>query len=350
MKRKESEEALDAMESVLAASAPKPRKKNFLERNFIPLKTDKKREKRRKVLFDIAVLIMFVCVLVLLWYFIIEPWIAQRSQEKVKGARPPIELVTTPEGVTVPAPPDPEQQRLSYDKLKAWNPDYIGWLSVPGAEIDLPIVRAENNSTYLKLDFDKKRSNYGNPFMDYRNKDLFADTNLVIYGHHMRSGSNRIFAKLTNFQEKETIYKFPSITLELKDVTLQYKVAAVFLTNGAPEEDNGYVFAYDTRNFQSRESFEGYVKQLKERTLFHTLNGGNIDILYGDHLITLQTCLYGFRNEYLVVVGRLLREGEDPNIPQDQVHHNQNVRYPQAWYTKYRNGVNPWLKGERWYP
>ena len=350
MKRKESEEALDAMESILAASAPKKRKKNFLERNFIPLKTDKKSEKRRKVLFDIAVLVMFVCVLVLLWYFVIEPGIAQHNADKYNNARPPQEQVTTPNGGYIVTPPVEEERRLTYEQFKAWNPDYVGWLTVPGAEIELPIVQGDSNSTYLKKDFDKKPSNYGNPFLDYRNKEILADTNLIIYGHHMRSGSNRIFAKLTNFEEKENIYKYPGINLELKDFTLQYKIVAIFKTNGSPEEDNGYVFAYDTRNFKSRENFEGYVTQLKQRTLFHTLPGGNIDIQYGDRLITLQTCLYGFRNEYLVIVGRLLREGEDPNIPKEDVHHNQNVRYPQAWYNKYRNGVNPWLKGERWYP
>ncbi len=346
MARKESEEALDAMESVLAASGPKLRKKNFFERNFIPLKTDSKREKRRKIFFDLAVCVMFVCVLILLWFYVIAPGIARGKTDDLQGLHGGLVVdQTTPDGGVIPGARDARKQRQTYDELKARNADYVGWLSVPGADIEMPIVQTTDNVYYLKKDFEKQRSNYGNPFMDSRN-DIEGDTNLIVYGHHMRDG--QIFAELTNYQTKATISKYPIISLELKDSTLRYKVVAVLQTNGAEQEDNGYVFHFNTPNFKSEENFIGYVQQLKQRTLFYTGDGG-VDVQYGDRLISLQTCLYGFRNEYLVIVGRQLREGEDPNIPKDQVHHNPNVRYPQAWYTKHDKN-NPWKNGERWYP
>ncbi|MDR3313140.1 MAG: class B sortase [Oscillospiraceae bacterium] len=348
MKREESKDALEAMESVLEASGPKLRKKNFFEKNFLPLKTDSKREKRRKIIFDIAVFVMFISVLVLLWFYVIDPGIAKSKSAKLQGIHgDAIVDMTTPDGGYIQAPAEAEQRRLTYTALKARNPEYVGWLSIPGASVELPVVQTGDNKTYLKKDFDRMSSNYGNPFLDYRNSQALDDANLIIYGHHMHDG--KIFASLTNYETKATLSKYPIISLELEDATLRYKIVAVLKTNGSPQEDNGYVFHFDTPNFKSEENFNGYVEQLKQRTLFYTSTEG-VDIQYGDRLLSIQTCLYQYENEFLVIVGRLLREGEDPNIPADQVHHNPNIRYAQAWYNKYNKGVNPWKNKERWYP
>jgi sortase B len=347
MKRKESEEALEALEDVLN-SAPRRAKPNFFERNFIPLKRDGKREKRRKILFDIAILVMLVSLLVLLWFYVIDPGIAAKKGAELENAHGDTGIaMTTPDGGYIQAVPEEQKRRATWEQLKARNPEYVGWLSVPGARLEMPVVQGTDNNTYLKRDFDRQRSNYGNPFLDHRNSKDLTDVNLIIYGHNMRDG--KIFHDLTNYRTKSTIYKYPIISLELENFTLQYKVVAVIETNGAPDEDNGYVFHFDTPTFKSRESFEGFVKELRQRTLFTTSKEG-VDIVYGDQLITLQTCIYDYKDSFLVVIGRRLREGEDPAIPKDDVHHNTNIRYPQAWYNKYNHGVNPWKGKEHWHP
>lgn len=64
------------------------------------------------------------------------------------------------------------------------NPDYVGWLTVYGTEVDGPVVQGEDNDEYLRTDFYGDYSIGGVFFMDCL-VDLEQDGNLMIYGHMM---------------------------------------------------------------------------------------------------------------------------------------------------------------------
>ncbi|MDR1927903.1 MAG: class B sortase [Oscillospiraceae bacterium] len=340
----ESEDTLNALEGVLKASGTTAKKKNFFAENFIPRKTDSKRERRRKALLSFCALVMFLCLLVLLWFFVIDPGMAKKTTGDINDAYGSSqETVTNIDGDALSTTRSQEQRRLSYSKLQAMNPEYIGWLSAPGGKIDLPIVKTTNNNYYLHRDFKCNPSRYGNPFLDQNNSVDPLDANLIIYGHHMKDG--KIFAHLQDYQQKETVLKHPVISLELKETTLQYKIFAVFRTNGYASEDNGYVFQFNTTNFTGKADFDGFIRQLKQRTLINT----GVDVAYGDRLISLQTCMYDYSNEFLVVVGRLVRSGESTQLDPGKVTRNSNPRYAQAYYDK-REYNNPFKNAERWFP
>ncbi|MCL2105483.1 MAG: class B sortase [Oscillospiraceae bacterium] len=332
---KESEDALHALEEVFAA-APKRRKKNFLQRNFVPVRGDSKKEKLRKAMVNFCLFVIFVCILVLLWYFVIDKWVS---------APPPppesrTESYTTPEGSTEIR----EIRVIDWAGLKALNPEVVCWLKIPGAKVDLPIVQTLDNVYYLKRDFKCKPSRYGNPFMDWRNKLEPMDTNLIIYGHHMKDGT--IFGRLKEYEKRDVVANNPIITLETPEATYYYKVIAVLNVNGAPGEDRNYVFHFDTPRIPKKEDFDGFVKQLRQRTLINT----GVDVQYGDHLLSVQTCLYDFKDEFLVLVARRVREGEGLEIDTNLVQKNPNPRYPQAWYDRFNGGRNPFRDAELWYP
>lgn len=68
--------------------------------------------------------------------------------------------------------------------LKEKNPDCIGWVRVPGTDIDYPIMWTPSDlEHYLHLDFYGSCSDYGVPFLDHR-CDLDRD-NIILYGHNM---------------------------------------------------------------------------------------------------------------------------------------------------------------------
>ena len=72
--------------------------------------------------------------------------------------------------------------------LKEKNPDCIGWVRVPGTDIDYPIMWTPNDPEhYLHLDFYGSCSDYGVPFLDHR-CDLDRD-NIILYGHNMFDGT-----------------------------------------------------------------------------------------------------------------------------------------------------------------
>ncbi|MCL2299781.1 MAG: class B sortase [Firmicutes bacterium] len=345
-----SEDALEALDAVVR-TPPARRKKNFFEKNMIPLKGDSQKVKRRKMIFDFCLLVIFVCTVVLAWTVVIEPWRADMLRQKLEGVYEATEAVTqaptepTQQGQTAPPPTTKiivDTTRKTHKQLKEMNGDYVGWLKAPGASINMPIVQTANNDYYLKRDFERRPSKYGNPFADYRVSLEPMSTNLIIYGHHMRNGT--IFTYLPRYQQASVVKSNPVITLEMATGEVyQYKIVSVLAINGRAADDNGYVFAVNTPDFSGPESFNGYVRQLKQRSYVNT----GVDVEWGDKLISLQTCVYTYDYEFLYVVGRLLRPGESASL--SSVSANASPRMPQAWYDKKKQD-NPYRNAEIWLP
>ncbi|MDR2686651.1 MAG: class B sortase [Oscillospiraceae bacterium] len=348
-RRPASDDALEALDAVVN-TPPARRKKNFFEKNIIPLRGDSRKTKRRKAAFDSCLVVIFVCLLVLAWVVVIDPMQSKKLFDDLENmtvaavteapTEPPPPGETAPP--TVPTTADPRVYTpMSHDQLKAKNGDYRGWLRAPGASISLPIVQTANNNYYLKRDFNRKPSKYGNPFVDYRCDFNPASANLLIYGHHMSNGT--IFTYLPRYKQADVVRNNPIITLELPDGTVnKYKIVSVLAINGREQDDNGYAFAANTPSFPSAESFNGYVRQIKARSYVDT----GVDVEYGDKLISLQTCIYDFEYEFLYVIGRLVRPHESTAVT--GVKANPNPRLPQALYDKLKK-TNPFPNGEKWY-
>ncbi|MCL1951344.1 MAG: class B sortase [Oscillospiraceae bacterium] len=348
--RPASEDALAALDAVVSTPAAR-RKKNFFEKHMIPLKGDSKQARRRKAFFDSLLLVMLVCALVVVWTLVIDPWQANRLLEELKAQHEATETVTEgPPPETEPgqtAPPTTskivvETVRASHEQLKARNSDYIGWLKAPGGSVDMAVVKTANNDYYLKRDFDRKPSKYGNPYADYRVSLDPLSTNIIIYGHHMKNGT--IFTYLTRYKQASVVKSSPIITMEMATgETYRYKIVSVLAINGKAEDDNGYMFAVNTPDFSGPESFEGYVRQIKERSYVDT----GVDVEWGDKLISLQTCIYDFDYEFLYVIARMVRPGESLSLA--SVTANPSPRMPQTWYDKQKKD-NPYRDAERWMP
>jgi len=345
-----SEDALEALDAVVR-TLPVRRRKNFFEKNMIPLKGDSGKVKRRKAIFDSCLLVIFVCALVLAWTVVIDPYRAKLLQEQLLAEFEATEVVTQPPaeptqpGETAPPPTTSivkVTERASHTVLKGRNSDYIGWLKAPGASINMPIVKTANNDYYLKRDFNRNPSKYGNPFADFRVSMDPMSTNLIIYGHHMNNGT--IFTYLTRYQQASVVKNNPIITMEMATGEVyQYKIVSVLAVNGRGIDDNGYVFAVNTPDFSGPEKFAGYLRQIRERSYVNT----GVDVEWGDKLISLQTCIYTYDYEFLYVIARMVRPGESLAVP--NVTANPKPRMPQAWYDKKKQD-NPYRNAEIWLP
>ena len=99
-------------------------------------------------------------------------------------------------------------------------------------------------------------------------------------------------------------------------------------------------------------SFDGYIKMLDQYALYTTEAG----LKASDRIITLSTCSHvydslksGGVDTRLVVVGRLLRSGEDESVNTENVTVNSNYRRPQIWYDN-QNKTNPYASFRSWSP
>lgn len=238
----------------------------------------------------------------------------------------------------------PEGMLAKYAPLYASNTDLRGWISIPAFEINLPVVQGTDNDYYLKRNIYKKWTDYGVPFFDFRIAQEQFETlprNTVIYGHNMRS-DDLIFGMLEEYREPDGFKKAPIIECNTIYGDYTWVVCSVFISNGEPEQDNGYRFPYNFIDC-SDQKFADYIVELEKRTLYDT----GVDLAVTDKILTLSTCCYDFEDARLVVVARLLREGESVSIDTSKVVKNPDPKGPEAW-CKAEGKPNNYADDARW--
>lgn len=184
-----------------------------------------------------------------------------------------------------------------YKTLYNKNRRLIGWLKIDDTIIDYPVMQTTNNEYYLDHNFNQEKDNNGSIFMD---KDCAAwprSQNLILYGHHMRSG--KMFGDLEKYA-KESYYKEHSViqfdTIYEKGV---YQVMYVFRTKVLKENEIAFKY-YQFIDANSGEEFNSYMKEMEEMSLYDT----GVTAGYGDDLLTLSTCDHSQTDGRFVVVAK----------------------------------------------
>lgn len=324
-----------------AISGSKPTCRQRFVRSWFPCKGDSGKEKARKIFLLLAIIVFITsAVIVGLKYYK-----TYENANKNKELNSMVDHGLTWDDIyrMFPDIDFPEGMQLKYALAYAKNQDLVGWLSVEGTSLQVPIVRGKNNDYYLKRDFYKQYTDYGNPFMDYQNNIKPLDYNTVIYGHNMRDKQQ--FGQLSDMYDTlEHAGQYPVIQFNTIFQDYQWVVVGTMLTNGYSAQDNDYLFPFNATTM-GEFSRVRFVKELKDRFLYDT--GIYFDNL--DPLLTLTTCSYAFTEARLVVVARQLKEGEsapEPGTIAGTI--NPSPRYPQVWYNK-KGQTNPY-EIDRWHP
>jgi sortase B len=82
-----------------------------------------------------------------------------------------------------------EDLRFDWEALRMLNPDIVGWIIVPGTNVNYPIVQGSDNEYYLYHLFDSSYSGTGAIFADYEGSPTLDGQHNIIYGHNMFDGS-----------------------------------------------------------------------------------------------------------------------------------------------------------------
>lgn len=170
-----------------------------------------------------------------------------------------------------------------YKTLHNKNKRLIGWLKIDDTIIDYPVMQTSNNEYYLTYNFNQEYDKNGSIFMDYQCKAYPRSQNLILYGHHMKSG--KMFGDLEKYA-KESYYKEHSViqfdTIYEKST---YQVMYVFRAKVLKENEIAFKY-YQFINANSEEEFNSYMKEMAEMSLYDT----GVTAEYGDELLTLSTC------------------------------------------------------------
>lgn len=192
--------------------------------------------------------------------------------------------------VWLPAPvedDDPNMEALEATDLSALqqvNPEVVGWILIPGTNINFPITQGADNTFYLEHSWDGSPNQYGSIFLECMNSPDLTDFNTIIYGHRMNDGS--MFASLHDFAQQDYWSAHPYVYIVTGDGVYRYEI---FSTYVADTDSSTYGLSFNQE--QTRIDF---LRMALENSEIDT----GITPATTDRIITLSTCTtwgYGSR-------------------------------------------------------
>lgn len=246
-----------------------------------------------------------IAAIVCLSYFGIYNWYNYRTADnykqlsELKDKEPaasetpaPVIHYTSEEGQSTPPPVLDE-----YKNLLNKNKRLIGWVKIDDTNIDYPVMQTTDNEYYLDHNLNQEYDKNGSIFMDKDCDVLKPSTNLILYGHHMKSG--QMFGGLSLYSDQNYYEKHPCIQFDTIYEKGLYEIMYVFRSRVYSEDEIVFKY-YQFIDAQSEQEFDSYMNDMEGMSLYDT----GVTAQYGDRLLTLSTCDYQEKNGRFVVVAK----------------------------------------------
>lgn len=246
-----------------------------------------KREKRRKRLIGLCIVLATGCI----GYFSVYTYMNRKTQdESGKWAQMKEESRKKPgdkkdELVIQRTTGDVEVPDIlpEYESLYNINKRLIGWVKIADIDIDYPVMQTVDNEYYLDHDFGQNYDKNGCIFMDKDCDVIDRSTNLIIYGHHMKSGA--MFGQLDKYADESFYQEHQTFQFDTIYEKGTYQVAYAFQAQVLLEDEVAFKY-YQFIDVNSEAEFNSNIAAMAEMSLYNT----GITPVYGDELVTLSTC------------------------------------------------------------
>lgn len=337
-----------------ASAAPKKKKSKKAKKkknSLFPRRGDSPLEVIRKCVFMASSAIFIGCLCLIADYFWDNHQNSLLADSMMELYQEPTEEI--PEDETQPTTEAMEGYEYygflpGAERLLEVNPDVTGWITIPGTEINYPLLQRrgqeDGNEYYLKRNIKLEDAHAGSIFLDYRNNFDYVEggcklednsDNLIIYGHNMHDYS--MFGGLKHYINNADYYsEHPIVELNSNYRKYQYKIFGFIVVDVDDMTETRFDY-WNVLDFADEQAFYDYVNEVKRRTIRLT----EVDVEYGDELLTLSTCNSTFSNGRLVVFARKLRDGEDLYADTETSTANPNIKWPNSYYKWRKNTYDP---------
>ena len=191
-----------------------------------------------------------------------------------------------------------------YEAILQENPDFAGWITIEGTKVDYPVMLTKADADYyLKRNFNGQDDINGTLFMDARTNLKQRSTNIIIYGHNMKSGE--MFGGLKKYLDEDYWTEHKQISFDTIYEKGTYEIFAVCLAQVQYRDTEGFRY-YDFIQADSEESFQEYLDNIKQLSVFI----GDDMPVYGDEILTLSTCNNYVEDGRLFLVAKKCMDAE----------------------------------------
>lgn len=262
----------------------------------------KKREKRRKGLIALCIILATGCI----GYFSVYTYMNRKTQSesadwaqlKEENKRKP----QTEEEFVIHRTAKAETPDIlsEYEILYNKNKKLIGWVKIADTNIDYPVMQTVDNEYYLNHDFDQNKDKNGCIFMDKDCDVIDRSTNLIIYGHDMRSGA--MFGHLDKYTDESFFKEHQTFQFDTIYEKGTYQVVYVFQAKVLAEDEIAFKY-YQFIDANSEEEFLSNMAEMAAMSMYDT----GVTPPYGSELVTLSTCdtSQGAEGRFVVVGMRI---------------------------------------------
>lgn len=197
----------------------------------------------------------------------------------------------------IDAKADPYGNTVDFEALWEINEDVIGWIKVPGTNVDYPILCSveKPDDYYLNTTIEHKAGLPGSIYAEKYNMVDFSDPVTVIYGHNLKNKT--MFSQLHKYEDEAFFKENPYFYIYQPNRTFKYHIFA------AVAFDDRYILG-DYDSFKEDAEFNRYISDLKAQMTGHI--DENVNVQPGNHVVSLSTCIAGHPNQRWIVSGLLV--------------------------------------------
>lgn len=254
----------------------------------------KRRRRNRRLVMTAAVLFMVVGLGYFAFYYFTADRTASMYDEATSlrnAARgvPTVNIHRTQDGEV----PDVLEE---YSLLYSTHRNTIGWLKIDDTVIDYPVMQL-NNEFYLDHNYKGDKDKNGAIFMDESCDVLKPSDNIILYGHHMRSGN--MFGDLNKYSSEE--YGKAHSTIEFDTIYEKGTYQLMYVFQETIKDSAEITFKYyQFINANSAMEFDSNMAAMAAMSMYDT----GVTASFGDKLLTLSTCDHSESNGRFVVVAK----------------------------------------------
>ena len=184
---------------------------------------------------------------------------------------------------------DPLSRTIDFESLLERNSDVVGWIYIPGTNIDEALLQGDDNDEYLRADVDGEYNYAGSLFMSCNNSSDLTDMNSIIYGHNMKNGTR--FHDLRYYINNYDTYfeEHPMVYIYLPDGSVNcYQIIA----SATIDSDSDF--------YSIRSDYEAYIEEI-ESTAYYKVDYDEAE----SPIIMLSTCHSSIDDARYVVWAKL---------------------------------------------
>jgi len=227
----------------------------------------------------------------------------------------PLLQVHIPQIDVTPAEPEPEEippqilERLA--SFHAENSDLVGWIRIPGTQVDYPVMRSPYSDWdfYLNRNFEGQADSHGTPYIWPHFESADASDLVFVFAHNMADGSR--FADVAKYYRQSFFEAHPTIEFATLYEERSFDIAFAFYVHSRDYHEYYYdnVRGYEDRiefpyafltAWENQEEFDQFIEKNRRFQLYDT----GVEVNYGDRLVALWTCTSGGPSELrLIVIG-----------------------------------------------